>query len=450
MKKILALVLVLMMTVPLFAFSVSAEGTPAEIYAAAKDGDLLQTVNFKGEDWTQEFKSDSYKDGSVAVSDDGTTATITLANTNNRRVAWGSVDEDVRFPVDEDNSKYTLLFDLKFSKTNGQVRFGIRLGDDQALVIDGNGHTYWYNWGSVKTGASSSDDERWNYVTDVAKADTHTFAVEIDYTEGTMTLFVKNSDGTFGYVREVTHSDYEKMADGTGLTCQLFACPDKNSRDVSGDGHYATVSNLQVFKGLAAGGHAITTTGAAVRMDNPTGIRFNGQFRKTLIDGLKTTYGEDKVKIGMLIVPTDYLEDNDVEFTISALEACNDITAPKYVKIDAERILDDGYFYSVNCALAPVNEGNYDRSFSARAYVEVNGEIYAYSDFDLTDNSRSVADVAYDAYHDFIDPSEKEADEDTYVNEVTIIIDGEEVTKYSRYTQTQLDTLYGFFGQREQ
>lgn len=177
--------------------------------------------------------------------------------------------------------------------------------------------------------------------------------------------------------------------------------------------------------------------GAAVRMDAPTGLRFTGTVNKNYVDGLKTQYGEDNVKLGMLITPTDYLTNNGLAFTKEALDACTAISGAKYLEIDAETVLTEGNNYKINCAIVEILEANYDRSFSAVLYIKVNGEIVEYSAFNELFNSRSVAEVAEAAYHDV----KSEADT-TYTNEV--VVDG--VTMYSPYTEDQRNTLYGFFG----
>ena len=428
MKKILCMVLVLMMAMPLIAFPANA--TPADDYAAAGDGALLRSVNFKADYWSQEDGGEGNDDGEAEVAEDGSSAKFTLKNEGNKRLVWGGIAEENCFTVGE-GSKYTLMFDLQLGKTNGAVGLGIRFGDEQALVIDGNGHTYWYGWGSTKVGATTDNDERWNYVTDVAKADAHTFAVEIDYDNYSMTLYVKNSDGSFGHVRTVSSEDQRSQMAGT-LHCSLFTL--RRSGTVN-DEYWAEISDLRIYKGLCAGS-TTTVAGASVRMDVPTGIRFTGQFSKNLIDSLRDKYGEESVKLGMLITPTDYLTDNDVAFEIDALDACGAITGAKYVKIDAATILEDDGFYLVNCALAPVETWNYDRLFSARAYIEVNGDIYMYADFDLENNSRSIADVASSAYGDL-----KEEANDEYKYPVVV----GDVTKYSCYTDEQRTLLEGFF-----
>ena len=177
--------------------------------------------------------------------------------------------------------------------------------------------------------------------------------------------------------------------------------------------------------------------GAAVRMDAPTGLRFTGPVNKNYVDGLKAQYGENNVKLGMLITPTDYLTNNGLAFTKEALDACTAISGAKYLEIDAETVLTEGNNYKINCAIVEILEANYDRSFSAVLYIKVNGEIVESSAFNELFNSRSVAEVAEAAYYDL----KSEADT-TYTNEVTV--DG--VTMYSPYTEAQRSVLYGFFG----
>ena len=228
---------------------------------------------------------------------------------------------------------------------------------------------------------------------------------------------------------------YRNDVDMKGVTAKYIAIavkdtiPDKSSNRRQIVLYELTAQGTAVAAGLEVG--------AAVRMDAPTGLRFTGTVSKNYVDGLKAQYGEDNVKLGMLITPTDYLTNNGLAFTKEALDACTAISGAKYLEIDAETVLTEGNNYKINCAIVEILEANYDRSFSAVLYIKVNGEIVEYSAFNEFFNSRSVAEVAEAAYYDL----KSEADT-TYTNEV--VVDG--VTMYSPYTEAQRSVLYGFFG----
>jgi len=177
--------------------------------------------------------------------------------------------------------------------------------------------------------------------------------------------------------------------------------------------------------------------GASVRMDDPTGIRFTGTVARTYYDRLVKDYGEDNVKLGMLISPTEYLENVD-EFTKEAFDNWS-FAKTKYIEIDADTILADGNdSYRINCALVNIKTDNVQREFSARLYIKVTngGETeYIYSGFSKTGNSRSVAYVATAALSDLSDEANS-----TYKNAVNIY--GE--TKYSPYDEDERAVLEGF------
>ena len=177
--------------------------------------------------------------------------------------------------------------------------------------------------------------------------------------------------------------------------------------------------------------------GASVRMDDPTGIRFTGTVARSYYDRLVKDYGEDNVKLGMLITPTEYLENVD-EFTKEAFDNWS-FAKTKYIEIDADTILADGNdSYRINCALVNIKTDNVQREFSARLYIKVtNGDEteYIYSGFSKTGNSRSVAYVATAALSDLSDEANS-----TYKNAVNIY--GE--TKYSPYDEDERAVLEGF------
>ena len=183
-------------------------------------------------------------------------------------------------------------------------------------------------------------------------------------------------------------------------------------------------------------------SGASIRIDEPTGIRFMGLVSKSYVERLESQ--GKTVTMGMLITPTDYLE--GVEFTKAALDS-KTFDTPAYLEIDAaeETVKEDGDYYVIKCVIGNIKTANYNRDFSAILYVKADGEIVAYSDYNEVFNSRSVAEVAEAAYCDL-----KDAKDDTYKYEITEFEGEAEVTKYSRYSVTQRETLYGFFCQREQ
>ena len=128
--------------------------------------------------------------------------------------------------------------------------------------------------------------------------------------------------------------------------------------------------------------------------------KFEKILKQTYYDALVAEHGAENVKIGMLITPRDYLVDNGLAFTKAALDDCNAIQGAKYLEIDAVTVLDEGTHYKVNCAMLNVLEANYNRIFSARLYIKVNGEIFEYSAYDAENNSRSIAEVSEAAYND--------------------------------------------------
>lgn len=245
--------------------------------------------------------------------------------------------------------------------------------------------------------------------------------------------YIKDSyNGQTGYVHAI---------DMGGVTAECIAIAVSGYMPDSGNADYKEMIFYEaVVTGTAP--KLMLETGASIRIDEPTGIRFTGLVSKSYVEKLES---EGKtVTMGMLITPTNYLE--GIEFTKAALDG-KTFDTPAYLEIDAaeETVKEDGDYYVIKCVIAKIKEANYDREFSAILYVKVDGEIVAYSDYNEVFNSRSVAEVAEAAYCDL-----KDAKDDTYKYEVKAFEGEAEVTKYSRYSTTQRDTLYGFFGQREQ
>ncbi len=434
---------------------VSTEEDRVAEYDNAKDGDLLYTVNFADRfNWRQGFYSDSNYGADAVISEDGSMARLTLIDGKSyNRAIWGGIDtsyplrdvveviepeegsdEETTYVYGDKQYKYTIIFDLEFGNTAyNKYGLGVMADGDHSIVIDGFGCNRCYKWNTEKVGKSDAGEDKWNYSTDVEKSEKHTFAVEVDPENNTMTLYVADANGAFNAVRTLTY-DGAKL--GNNLNPRIYTRKLSGTSDANS---WTEISDMKIYKGLMAG-EIQSETGAAVRLSSPTGIRFESEFRKYTLDSLKKEYGEENVKLGMIITPTDYLTENGVDFTMEALDACDAITGVKYVKIDATTVHvdDDGLFYTINCALVNVKAANYTREFSARAFIEINGEIYKYSDFDVEYNSRSVAEVARKAYGD----TKTEMGGD-YVNAITIA----GVTVYSPYDADEMKTLTSFFNQ---
>ena len=419
--------------------AIAAKKDTAAIYAAANDGDLLQTVNFLDTAWSDDYYNSDNWNTYVMVSEDGTSAKHLLHgsktfNANNKRAMWGGIAAEERFSLNN-GEKYTLFFDVDFgSEAYNTYGIGIQVDGDNTLLIDGFGCSYWYNWNTNKINKSDEGADKWNFKINGSRAEKQSFAVEVDSVSEIMTLYVDRGDGTYAMVRSMT---YDGASISGSLICRIYATRVNSEKSLNGDS-WAEVSNLRIYKGLVST-KMTNKTGAAVRMDEPTGLRFTGAVQKSFVDGLKTQYGADNVEIGMLITPTDYLTNNGLNFTKADLDACTAITGVKYLEIDAQTILEDGNDYVVNCAIVNILEGNYDRAFSAILYVKVNdgtNTTYTYSTYTEANNSRSVAEVAEAAYYDY-----KDAEAEGYTNAITV--DG--ATKYSPYTEAQREVLYDFF-----
>ena len=167
--------------------------------------------------------------------------------------------------------------------------------------------------------------------------------------------------------------------------------------------------------------------GASVRFSKPSGLRFMA----TLGGAFLESFGENAT-FGIIIAPTDYIEIN-FETLVSDGTAGVD-----YVVIPATNILyggaDAGY-YTFTGVLSNVLPENYERAFSAIAYVEVNG-VYYLSNYSDKYQSRSISEVAQAAYND---TSLTQSEEYSYE-----IFAGAGV--YSPYKSAHRDILPAFYG----
>ena len=240
MKKMLSLflaVLMIALAIPFTLLTVGAEDL---------DGTLLKTVDFSDSAmWGTGYGSNTFSYADWEIMDNGASAKITLKNAGNKRVLWGGLqgDNDIEWT---NADKRTVVFNAKFGNEN--FYFGIQMDWDNALTIKGNGWVEWYNYANPKH-ASTVNAERWNYVTDVAQADEQTFAVEVDYSANTMTLFVMNKDGSFSEVVTKTWAGagWNQNTEPKTMGCRFFAI---STSGTANDSYWVEVSNLRIYDGL--------------------------------------------------------------------------------------------------------------------------------------------------------------------------------------------------------
>ena len=178
------------------------------------------------------------------------------------------------------------------------------------------------------------------------------------------------------------------------------------------------------------------TRGATVSLSAPTGLRFTGTVDRAYLNELKSVYGENAVKFGVIVTATENLTANSLDFTVAALEGCNAIVGQKYYKLEGtvERTGADVSLF--NCVLSGLQRSDYGRLYSAVGYVEVNGSVVCYSRYVEAANSATLADVARAAYWDL---SDEQTSEYGYACTLT-----GGIVKYSPYTTAQREVLAGF------
>ena len=168
--------------------------------------------------------------------------------------------------------------------------------------------------------------------------------------------------------------------------------------------------------------------GAAIRIDNPTGIRYGTYLNKARFDLLTSLEGAT-ITTGTLIAPTDYLS-GGVAMSFDGLDNATSLASKDNKYLDVvnegfvnEETAEEDKQYLFYGSIVNILEKNYTRAFSGIGYVKVsvNGqEKVFYAEYDSSLHSRSIYDIAKAAYVD--------------TNE-----DGS-----SKYSENQLKTIKGF------
>ena len=389
----------------------SGDAAIAWSYDDVADGDLIYKANFKGDKiWSV---GSSWAGMTTKVNDDGSSIALTAKKDDSgstyRGNAWGkNIDLD-KYPVG--GNSYTVVFTVEASDADEEIGFYPDWSTGFVLTPGKNSFRYLATENEGKSNTIVVDSTTYEGTAALKQTYAVDFTVDEDYKATDYNLYVFQ-DGVWVCIYSLSEAEMANTSWGGSAKDYEVALRfyrhyyviDESGKSTSTvdetQNGTVTVSNLNVYKGSDIFADLGTVTGASVRLKQPTGIRFTGSVEKSYFDALKAEYGAENVQIGMLITPRDYLVDNGLAFTKEALDACDAITGAKYLEIDAMTVLDEGTHYKVNCAMVDVREYNYNRSFSARLYIKVNGEIYAYAGYSAKNNSRSIADVAKAAYND--------------------------------------------------
>lgn len=182
---------------------------------------------------------------------------------------------------------------------------------------------------------------------------------------------------------------------------------------------YASGHNLAGNKGktLSASGCVTDITlktlpGASVRLNDPTGLRFDTEIKKSTLDALLKA-DNVTVQIGTLIAPTKYVKAVGT-FTADALDTYKNeqgFAFDPYINVPFDTTVykfleETDTAYTFSGAVANLFESNYNLAYSAVGYLTITvGELSVtfYSDYIEQDHSRTIASVARDAYNDRAD-----------------------------------------------
>ena len=155
-----------------------------------------------------------------------------------------------------------------------------------------------------------------------------------------------------------------------------------------------------------------TLPGASVRLNDPTGLRFDTEIKKSTLDTLLKA-DNVTVKIGTLIAPTKYVKAVGT-FTADALDTYKNeqgFAFDPYINVPFDTTVykfleETDTAYTFSGAVANLFESNYNLAYSAVGYLTITvGDLSVtfYSDYIEQDHSRTIASVARAAYNDRAD-----------------------------------------------
>ena len=185
--------------------------------------------------------------------------------------------------------------------------------------------------------------------------------------------------------------------------------------------------------------------GAAIRLaDTATesGIRFTSWMNAADLNALLGQYGIANVSYGTLILPYDYLAEGQKP------NLDDFIVNENILKIESTQYEESGEYWIIRGAMKTIKEGNYDRLFAGRAYMEItfeNGDVWTvYTPFDYEDNVRSVRYVAQQFIADTAE-YEKVSDAKKEVVKAYAYADGIKLMDYDSYANNNMQLTAWYY-----
>ena len=199
-------------------------------------------------------------------------------------------------------------------------------------------------------------------------------------------------------------------------------------------------SVLSVFGTLGAAAEntdIMTHNKASIRLSSleESGIRFQTEISKAWVDELVEKHGAEDVKVGTIIVPSDYVE-GIANITKEELDAEGIIYAEVPATVGSPfDVTEDAYVYAGS--LVKIKLGNLQREFKAIGYLEIDDDDMDVNEIFYSDSvaQRSVNRVATVALSDLKAEAEGEYTIPTYVTGRTF---------YSKYTSDERVILNSF------
>ena len=171
-----------------------------------------------------------------------------------------------------------------------------------------------------------------------------------------------------------------------------------------------------------------TEEGASVRLNTPTGIRFETHIDKADYDNLIALYGEGNIETGTYIVPKSLLAGVDFR---SYFADGTKIDKTDYVKVvnfgfaNKETAETDGY-YQYYGSLVNIQPTNYCTDFFGIGYIKIidGDNVYTvFGGYDLDEHTRSIYYVSSRAYKDYANGTTQQKALKSYLDSVLYITD---------------------------
>lgn len=222
-----------------------------------------------------------------------------------------------------------------------------------------------------------------------------------NYTYSSINMVLDNSTADLVYLNAGTltmsgTSAVTSVVAGTNIAAEegtsLYSDSDYSTAVTAG----LVEANTPLYSTVAQAQSSFTMqTGAAVRFNNPTGMRWQSSISASEFEGISAAADEGSLFMGTIIAPADYFAQETLPEVIASTDSEIVVNSKKFANVVAGGFYKTGEVNTIAASVINIKTTNYTREFKAVSYISYTENSVAKTLWAADkDNVRTVSNVA--------------------------------------------------------